>query len=202
LRKPTLIVVCGPNGAGKTSITHKILNHKWIENSIYINPDEIANNLFGDWNSLESIIKAANYAKELREKCIANGESFIFETVLSAEDKIDFLYMAKQKGYFIRVFFVGTESPTINAARIVQRVMSGGHDVPIVKIISRYSKSIANCSVISKFVDRLYVYDNSLDFKEPSLLYRASDGKLTKEYHKIKEWADPIFNEVNKSKNP
>ncbi len=201
MRKPTLIVVCGPNGAGKTSITHKILNHKWIENSIYINPDEIANNLFGDWNSLESIIKAANYAKELREKCIAKGESFIFETVLSAEDKIDFLYMAKQKGYFIRVFFVGTESPTINAARIVQRVMSGGHDVPIIKIISRYSKSIANCSVISKFVDRLYVYDNSLDFKEPSLLFRASDGKLTKEYHKIKEWADPIFNEVNKSKN-
>ena len=201
MKKPTLIVVCGPNGAGKTSITHKILNHKWIENSIYINPDEIANNLFGDWNSLESIIKAANYAKELREKCIANGESFIFETVLSAEDKIDFLYMAKQKGYFIRVFFVATESPTINAARIVQRVMSGGHDVPIVKIISRYSKSIANCSVISKFVDRLYVYDNSLDFKEPSLLFRASDGKLTKEYHKIKEWADPIFNEVNKSKN-
>ncbi len=109
--------------------------------------------------------------------------------------------MAKQKGYFIRVFFVATESPTINAARIVQRVMSGGHDVPIVKIISRYSKSIANCSVISKFVDRLYVYDNSLDFKEPSLLFRASDGKLTQEYHKIKEWADPIFNEVNKSKN-
>ena len=83
MKKPTLIVVCGPNGAGKTSITHKILNHKWIENSIYINPDEITNNLFGDWNSLESIIKAANYAKELREKCIAKGESFIFETVLA-----------------------------------------------------------------------------------------------------------------------
>ena len=43
MKKPTLIVVCGPNGSGKTSITHKILNHDWIENSIYINPDEIAN---------------------------------------------------------------------------------------------------------------------------------------------------------------
>lgn len=63
-------MVCGPNGSGKTSITHKILNHKWIENSIYINPDEIANNLFGDWNSLDAIIKAANYSKDLREKCI------------------------------------------------------------------------------------------------------------------------------------
>lgn len=196
MKKPTLIVVCGPNGSGKTSITHKILNHKWIENSIYINPDEIANNLFGDWNSLDAIINAANYAKVLREKCIEEGTSFIFETVLSAEDKIDFLFVAKQKGFFIRVFFVGTESPTINAARIVQRVIGGGHDVPIVKIISRYSKSIANCAVISKFVDRLYVYDNSLDFKEPSLLFRASDGNLTKVYHKIKDWSFPIFNQV------
>ena len=58
MKKPTLIVVCGPNGSGKTSITHKILNHKWIENSIYINPDEIANDRFGDWNSLDAIIKA------------------------------------------------------------------------------------------------------------------------------------------------
>ena len=108
--------------------------------------------------------------------------------------------MAKQKGFFIRVFFVGTESPTINAARIVQRVIGGGHDVPIIKIISRYSKSIANCSVISKFVDRLYVYDNSLDFKEPSLLFRASNGKLTKIDHKIRDWAFPIFNQVNNLK--
>ena len=200
MKKPTLIVVCGPNGSGKTSITHKILNHKWIENSIYINPDEIANHRFGDWNSLDAIIKAANYAKQLREKCIEDGISFIFETVLSTEDKIEFLFKAKQKGYFIRVFFVGTESPTINAARIVQRVMNGGHDVPIIKIISRYSKSIANCSVIARFVDRLYVYDNSLDFKEPALLFRASDGKLTKVYHKIKDWAFPVFKQVNKIK--
>ena len=67
MRKPKLIVGCGPNGAGKTSITHKILNGLKI---VYINPDEIANNLFGDWNSLDAIIKAANYSKDLREKCI------------------------------------------------------------------------------------------------------------------------------------
>jgi len=41
--------------------------------------------------------------------------------------------------------------------------MNGGHDVPITKIISRFSKSISNCAVMATLVDRLYVYDNSED---------------------------------------
>jgi predicted ABC-type ATPase len=48
VKKPTLIVVCGPNGSGKTSITKKILKHEWLENCTYINPDEIARDIFGD----------------------------------------------------------------------------------------------------------------------------------------------------------
>ena len=100
-------------------------------------------------------------------------ESLIFEAVFSASDKIDFLEFAKSKGFFIRLFFVGTNHPEINAKRIVHRVLEGGHDVPITKIISRYTKSISNCCVVSNLVDRLYVYDNSEDFKEAKLLFRA-----------------------------
>ena len=191
-KKPILIVIAGPNGSGKTSITHKILQHEWVENCVYINPDNIANETFGDWNSLEAVLKAAKLSTEIREGCIEESKSLIFETVLSASDKIDFIQRAKNKGYFIRLFFVGTESPTINASRIAQRVMEGGHDVPISKIISRYSKSIANCCVASKIVDRTYIYDNSVDFEEPNLLFRIVDGKITKEYVSINEWAKPI----------
>ena len=68
------------------------MKHEWIENCIYINPDNIANEIFGDWNSVDSVLKAAKYSQELREKCINEGTSLIFETVLSAEDKIDFIY--------------------------------------------------------------------------------------------------------------
>ena len=38
------------------------------------------------------------------------------------------------------VIFVSTNHPSINPSRIAQRVMKGGHDVPITKIISRYFK--------------------------------------------------------------
>ena len=91
-KKPILIVIAGPNGSGKTSITSTILKHQWIENCIYINPDNIANDMFGDWNSRESILQAAEYAENLREKCIEQNTSLIFETVLSAENKIDFQF--------------------------------------------------------------------------------------------------------------
>jgi len=193
MEKPKLLIVAGPNGSGKTSVTGKILKHEWIKGCQYINPDNIARDVYGDWNSTDAVMKAARYATDEREECIANGRSLIFETVLSAPDKISFIQRAKQKGYFIRLFFIGTDNPQINAARIANRVMDGGHDVPISKIVSRYYKSIANCGILVPLVDRLYVYDNSVDDVFPQLLFRASDGKLTKQYAPINDWANIIF---------
>jgi predicted ABC-type ATPase len=196
LKKPTLIVVCGPNGSGKTSITKKILKHEWLDNCTYINPDEIAQHVFGDWNSPDAILEAAKYAKDQRDKLLEKGSSMIFETVLSSSEKIDFILKSKKKGYFVRIFFVCTDSPAINASRITQRVLQGGHDVPIPKIISRYSKSIANCAFVSPFVDRLYVYDNSRENKDPLLLFRSSNGRITKTYHSMHPWASEILRQL------
>ena len=192
--KPILIVIAGPNGSGKTTITSKIIQHEWMEDSIYINPDNIAKDIFGDWNSQQEVLKAAQYATALREKCLAENKSMIFESVLSAPDKVDFIRRAKEAGFFIRIFFVSTESPTINASRIAQRVMEGGHDVPITKIISRYLKSIINCKLASKIADRIYVYDNSIDGQEARLLFRMKEGIIKKQYEQIlPEWAKTII---------
>jgi predicted ABC-type ATPase len=190
---PELIVIAGPNGSGKTSVTQKFLHHEWSAGTTYINPDNVAKDIFGDWNSQEAVIKAANYCAELRENCLKNKESFVFETVFSAEDKVNFLLRAKRAGFFVRLFFISTDSPQINAARIAKRVMEGGHDVPITKIISRYYKSIANCTTIAPVVDRLYVYDNSVENQDARILFRLSNGKLAKQYtDNIPEWAAAI----------
>lgn len=192
-RKPVLIVIAGPNGSGKTSVTSKILHHEWMEDSVYINPDIVAQERFGDWNSMEAIRKAVVYCEEWREKCLADRQSLIFETVLSAHDKIDFIERAKAAGFFVRVFFVCTESPTINASRIAHRVMKGGHDVPITKIISRYQKSVLNCHYIATKVDRAYLYDNSIENAEARILLRFSDGLIVKRYvDALPEWAKQI----------
>jgi predicted ABC-type ATPase len=192
--KPVLIIIAGPNGSGKTTITSRILRHEWLEGAIYVNPDQVAQERFGDWNSDKAVKQAAQYCEEQREQCLRDGQSLIFETVLSSEGKVDFIRRAREAGYFIRLFFVATSHPTINAARIAQRVMEGGHDVPIAKVISRYYKSILNCKRCISLADRVYVYDNSIDDADARLLFRMTDGQLFKQYtDDIPEWATTIL---------
>ncbi len=197
--KPVLIVVAGPNGAGKTTITEKLLRHEWMGDCEYINPDFIAQNDFGDWNSPEAVINAANRAKEIREKCLTDMKSMAFETVFSTPEKVEFVKRAKAAGFFTRLFFICTDNPSINAQRVALRVMEGGHDVPISKIINRYYRSIKNCVETAPLIDRAYFYDNSETDADPSLMFRVVDGKMVKTYGKIAIWAKDIADSLKKS---
>ena len=197
MRKPVLIVICGPNGSGKTSTTRLVIKHEWAEQCVYINPDEIAQSKFGDWNDANAIRQAVEYCEQWREQLLKEHKDFIFETVLSSDEKVDFLKRAKAEGYFIRMFFICTESPAINAARIANRVMQGGHDVPIQKIISRYEKALVNAVKVTKFANRAYFYDNSIDNQDAQILFRTIDGKFAKQYtDSIPEWATKILNRI------
>ena len=124
-KRPTLCVVAGPNGSGKTTTTVQLLNNEWTADSLNINPDNIAQEMFGDWNSPEAVMKAAEHATKLRYECLEQKRDFVFETVFS-----------------------------------------------------------------SSFVDRAYIYDNSIDNQLPRLLYRTIDGQIFKQYvEEIPEWA-------------
>ncbi|MBV5300035.1 MAG: zeta toxin family protein [Rhodoferax sp.] len=195
--RPRLIVVAGPNGSGKTSITEQLLRHAWMGGCEYVNPDNMARDYFGDWNAPDAVRQAAVLAAEVRERCLLEAKSLAFETVLSMPDKIEFISRAKQAGFFVRLFFVGTDNPSINAKRVAVRMIEGGHEVPIGKIISRYSKSLANCAVAAKMADRVYLYDNSVENASARLLFRLRDGKLFKLYGYVNPWANEILREMD-----
>ena len=197
MRKPVLIVIAGPNGSGKTSTTRLVIKHEWADQCVYINPDEIAQTKFGNWNDINAVRQAVEYCEEWREQLLRDHKDFIFETVLSSDGKVDFLKRVKEEGYFIRMFFICTESPAINAARIANRVMEGGHDVPIQKIISRYEKAIVNAVKVMRFADRAYFYDNSIDNQNAQLLFRTAEGNFAKRYiDSIPEWANKILQQT------
>jgi predicted ABC-type ATPase len=194
--KPVLLVIAGPNGAGKTTVTVRLRQDRWSEGVEYLNPDDIAQERFGDWNSADAVLKAAKWTSARREELLAESAGIAFETVFSTADKLGFVRRAREQGYFVRVFFVGTSDPRINAARIAGRVMEGGHSVPIEKIVSRYGKSNANLSVALGVADRVYIYDNSVDRVEARLCARASEGQLRKIYGPLPDWVSDAIEDL------
>jgi len=194
--RPRLLVVAGPNGAGKTTITERGLAHAWFHGCDYVNPDLIAQQELGDWNDEQTVLRAAQIAEERRQACLRDRRSLAFETVFSAPDKPEFVRHALALGYFVRVFFVGTERPEINAARVARRVLEGGHDVPIRKIVDRWARSIANAASIASEVDRFYMYDNSVDDRDPQLVMRASEGRVVRKYVQPPSWTAPILDRL------
>jgi predicted ABC-type ATPase len=181
-RKPILVVVAGANGSGKTTLTQQLLLDKWLKGVEYLNPDAIAQERFGGWNDPKAIVQAADFVAEAREAALARYESLAFETVFSAPDKLDYVRRAKQAGFFVRIFYVCTASPEINAARVARRVMEGGHDVPITKIIQRFGGSLGNAMTAAGVVDRFYLWDNSVEGHPPRRILRVVDGRLAREY--------------------
>ena len=137
-------------------------------------------------------MKATQHADRLRENCLQNKQSVAFETVFSSPQKVDFVRKAIITGFFVRLFFIGTDTPSINVNRVGLRVAEGGHSVPIQKIISRYGKSIANLELILHEVHRGYVYDNSIDDQFPKLQFRTEIGKLRKTYQTDHNWSEKV----------
>jgi predicted ABC-type ATPase len=98
----------------------------------------------------------------LRRKLLEVHQSFTFETVMSSPDKVRLLEKARNTySYRAYLYYVATEDPAINIARVQNRVRMGGHDVPEDKIIGRYYRSLDMLLDAIRHTDRAYVFDNS-----------------------------------------
>ena len=165
-KKPEIVVFAGPNGSGKSTFT----TYLRPRDMIYINADDIQR-ILGCSN-----LEAAQIAEKQRETCLAEGKSFCFETVLSTERNLNLLRRARERGFFIRCYFILTANPQINVLRVSDRVLAGGHDVPTDKIVSRYHRALELVPQLIPVCDLCHIYDNSLDspyriFKKRKDLY-------------------------------
>jgi predicted ABC-type ATPase len=97
----------------------------------------------------------------LRQKLLERRVSFSFETVMSSPDKVALLELAQRLGYRTYLYYIATDDPAINVARVKARVNLGGHDVPEDKIVSRYARSLNLLMEAVKHTNRAYLFDNS-----------------------------------------
>lgn len=156
--QPVLLMIAGPNGSGKSTLTRQ-LRADGVDLGTYINPDEIATKLLG--TDSDKALDAQRIAEEKRQECLAQRVSFSFETVMSHPSKIALLQQARDLGYYAVMFFVSTETPELNVARVRQRVALGGHPVPEDRIVSRYHRTLKLLPNAVVACDRAVLFDNT-----------------------------------------
>lgn len=172
-KQPEIVVFAGPNGSGKSTFT------EFLKPPIdYINADEIKKAMKC------SDMDAALEAEKQREIHLASNEEFCFETVMSTERNLKLLQRAKEKGYFIRCYYILTADPEINVCRVQSRVADGGHDVPREKIISRYERALKLVKDVVAVSDICHIYDNSEE--QPFRIFKKR--KDTCFYQECEDW--------------
>lgn len=118
---------------------------------------------------------AADLAEFIRQQLLKNALSFSYETVMSNENKIDFLKKAKRAGYKVYLYYFATEDPLINIDRIRIRVRQKGHDVDKAVVEKRYYKSLKNLKPAIRASDRAYLFDTSKQVMR--LISEIANGK-------------------------
>lgn len=104
---------------------------------------------------------AADIAEFIRQKLLKENLSFTFETVMSNRSKLDFIRLAKEKGYRTYLYFIATDDAEINISRVNLRVSEHGHAVDPEIIKKRYFRSLENLYDALLLTNRAYIFDNS-----------------------------------------
>lgn len=154
---PLLHLLAGPNGAGKSSYVRDVLMP--ATHLPLINADEIAAERWPGAQA-EHAYEAARIAEAQRRDRIAEGASFISETVFSHPSKIELVSDAVDAGYLVHlhVIIVPVE---LTVQRVLERVYRGGHAVPEQKIRDRYDRLWEHVGVAIRIADVTEVFDNS-----------------------------------------
>jgi predicted ABC-type ATPase len=176
-----VIVFAGPNGSGKSTINSDVLADPALGfDGVYINADDIAKTLPGDFDSpRDRNIAAAEKAEQLRLDCLGLGKSFAFETVMSTPEKVALMTQARARGFDVHLVFVTLESADLNIQRVANRVREGGHDVPADAIRSRYEAAMKLLPVAIEQATTVLVFDNSVNGRGAMLVaHKMRDAEL------------------------
>ncbi len=155
-----VIIIAGPNGAGKTTFAGEFLpNAANCPN--FINADLIAAGL-APFAPESAAFKAGRLMLSEIHEYARRGENFAFETTLSGRLYARLIPQWQLSGYHIKLFFLKLASPELAIARVRQRVLTGGHNVPEQIVRRRFAAGLHNLETIYKpVVNEWAIYENS-----------------------------------------
>jgi len=157
-----ILIIAGPNGAGKTTFATEFLPNE-AHCPIFINADLIAAGLNPSRPDLAAIQAGRLMLRMIRD-CVKRKEDFAFETTLSGHGYARLIPLWQRDGYLIKLFFLRLPTPEMAIARVRQRVIEGGHNVPEQTVRRRFNSGWNNFnSIYRNLVDEWVIYENSGD---------------------------------------
>jgi predicted ABC-type ATPase len=127
----------------------------------FVNADLIATGLSPLKPELAAIAAARMVLREI-DRLVAARLDFAFETTLSGLTYVRRLQSWKQAGCRIEMVYLRLRTAQLALRRISGRVKQGGHDVPRLDVVRRFSRGWDNFQGIYRpLADSWAVYDNS-----------------------------------------
>ena len=155
-----IIIIAGPNGAGKTTFAKDFLPSE-AKTLNFINADLIAAGL-APFNPESVELKSGRLMLEEIDEFVDAGKSFAFETKLSGLSYVRKIQLWQRLGYQVKLWFLSLPNADAAVARVAQRVIQGGHNIPEDVIRRRFKSGLNNFHLRYKLlVDSWVLYDNA-----------------------------------------
>jgi len=137
---PDLYIITGSNGAGKSSVGANYLPASIRKNYPVFDGDKLYMTKQKElWSSGIRAIKeskkiALNFVAEtfaqLTDEALLKNETFVYEGHFTNDATWDVPKRFRERGYQIRMIFLGLANPDLSEIRVIDRVKEGGHFVP------------------------------------------------------------------------
>ena len=181
----TYTIIAGVNGVGKSSLTG-VLKAERNDLGHIINVDEIVAERGC------TPVHAGRIAVQRIDEYLSKNISFTQETTLSGQKTVNTAKLAKEKGYTVRMFYVGLNSLDESLERIKKRVEKGGHDIERGVVEKRYKNRFVALDKILPYCNEAEFYGNEYGFCRLGS-YKNGELFAPKLYQKTKQGVIPYW---------
>ena len=151
-------IIGGVNGCGKSSLTGALKAER-SDLGLLIDVDKLA-------AQLGSPVEGGKAAVRKIDECLEKGISFTQETTLSGARTERTIRRAKERGYTIRLYYIGLDTMEESLGRIANRVAKGGHDIPKEDVERRFQSRFSDVLRVLPYCDEARFFDNDNGFVE------------------------------------
>jgi len=184
-------IIGGINGTGKSSFTG-VLRTQATDLGVIIDVDKLAA------TAGVTPIEGGKIAIRRIKRCLDYDANFTQETTLSGYRPEIIARRATELGYYIRLLYIGLDTPEECIRRIANRMERGGHKIGEDDVRRRFVGRWDSLNKILPYCDEVLFFDNDNGFVEVAEYY---DGQFLLKGESRPDWVLELSEYLEKAKS-